>query len=137
MGLDVACADIPQGEPGRDPGVGEPSAGGTAPGHRRASGVATFVVGKVADAERITHVLMGHLRIAEADLVALVEHRRAAQAQQHEQGQPDLARVVAGPAGGEAEHVVIRARPHRPGARRQLGFGELDDVAERATFERG
>ena len=124
--LHIGGSQVTERKP-RTVGIGETAARTVAPLHGRASGVTPLVVGVEAHPERVAHVLVRHGDVGHADLVALVEHRCAAQRQQHEHGQADPGRIVFGPAGREAEHVVIGARPRRPGARRQCRLGLLDD----------
>ena len=100
------------------------------------AGVAAGVVGPVPDTQWVAQVLLGQGDIAQSDLVALVEHRRAPEAEQHQEGDPGALRVVAGPAGREAEHVVVGAGPCRPGLGRQGRLGRLDDRAQRRCLER-
>ena len=120
----VGRGQVSQREP-RSGRIGEAAPRAIAPLHGRAAGVPPLVVGIEADSEGVAKVLLGQRDVRHADLVALVEDRGAAQAQQHEERQADPGRVVLGPAGGETEHVVVGARPRRPRPRRQRGLGLL------------
>ena len=119
---------VAQGQPGPG-GLGEAGTRAVTPLHGGAAGVTALVVRVEPHPERVAQVFLGHGDVRHADLVALVQDRRATQAEQHEEGLTDLGRIVLGPAGGEAEHVVVGAGPGRPGAGRQRRLGLLDDGA--------
>jgi len=75
--------------------------------------------------------------VAQADLVALVQHRRAAKTEQHEQRGSRPTRVVVRPTRRQARHVVIRTGPRRPRVDREDGLDALHDVSHHRGFERG
>ena len=79
---------------------------------------------------------MGHVGVGLPDLVALVEDGRAPQGEEQEQTDPGLGGVAPGPPGGEPEHVVVRARPHRPGPGGQAPLDVLDDGAHGHRVQR-
>ncbi len=81
------------------PPAGEPPAGAVGHGIGVRAPSRPGVGRPVEDPERVAHRLVGHVGVAQADLVALVEHRRAPEAEQHEQGHP-------GPAGSPPAHRV-------------------------------
>ena len=119
---------VAERQPRRRRRLGEPAAGRVAP---RASACASrrgprSAASSARRAGRAS-ARAATVDVAEADLVALVEHRRAAQREQHQQRGADLARVVAGPARREPRHVVVRAGPRRPRARREQRLDLLDD----------
>ena len=104
------------------------------PVHRRA-----FVVAAVARAvelaDGIEHAVDGYVGVDHADLVAVVDERRAAQRHEHHHPQACLARVVGAPAGREAVLVVVPTAPHRPRGVGEQAFCVLDDFAQLGRVE--
>jgi hypothetical protein len=99
------------------------------PRDRRAAPIAALVVGPEADAVGVLQVLVGDIGLGQAQLLALVEADRAAQAQQQPRIEPPriLAEV---PAAGMAHHVMVGKRPAGPA----IADGLLvvgDDLAHR------
>ncbi len=122
---------------GTTPGAREPGVGPAVPGHGGALGVAALVVGPEAQPHRVQELVLGDVAVGQPDLVALVEHGRAPQGEEHEQRQADLGGVAAAPPGGQARHVVVRARPHRPRRRGEQGQGALHHVGQCPRLEGG
>ncbi len=108
---------------------GEAGARLAGPRHRRAALVA--VAGRIAGPvrHRVERERRVELDVGQADLVAVVEERRAAQGEEQHQRGARTRLVAAGPARGEPACVVVGARPHRPGARRQPLLDRLHDRA--------
>ena len=128
------AATSPNGSHGSTPASRVAGAGLAGPLHRRALAVAAHARA-VEHADRVEHAVVGDVGVGHADLVAVVEERRAAQPMSI----TIAARVLAGSSShhrvGEAVVVVVAARPHRPRVRGQVLLGVLDRGAQRGRVE--
>ena len=79
---DIARRDVAERQPRLDARLGVARAGLAGPRHRRALRIAAHPR-PVEHADRIEHPLLRDVGVGHADLVAVVEERRAAQAHQH------------------------------------------------------
>ena len=99
------------------------------PLHRRAAAVAADADARHVLLEGIAHLIGRDRDLVHADLVAVIERRRAAQGQQQHRGD---ARLLAPDAARDPRTIVIAEHPVRPGARRQRRFVVGDDLLDRA-----
>ena len=111
-----------QRQPGSD--LTEARVGTVVPLHRRALGVTPAAETGQAPLHRVLDRLGRNRHVLHADLVALVQRRRAAQGQQQQRGH---ARLRSADAAGHALPVVIAEHPVRPGAGRQRRLVRVDE----------
>ena len=119
----------------RRPAV-KPPPGAVAPLHRRAADVAVLLGVAEPRRDRVERLRRVQRRVGQPDLVAVVEERRAAQAEQHQQRRARARGVAARPARREPLAVVVGARPHRPRALGQHRLDALDDRRAAAPASR-
>ena len=122
----VSAAWSRQRQPGR--AGGEAGMRRVVPGHRRAHRVAAEAEARHPLLPRVAHQRRRDRHVGEAELLALVEGRRAAQRQQQHGGDAGLGRADAA---GDAAAVVVAEHPVRPGACRQRRLVAADQVGDR------
>ena len=121
-----------QGQPGSD--LTEARVGTVVPLHRRPLGVTPASETGQAPLHRVLDRLGRNWHVLHADLVALVQRRRAAQGQQQHRGHASLRSADAA---GHALPVVIAEHPVRPGAGRQRRLVRVDERGDVARVPGG